>query len=137
MASSASRKDETLLARSASGTLRQAFCASRAALTAASMAASDMMGRRTSSRPSMGEMQTISVSAMMMLLDDLEIAGELPVGDGFAGLPLFPFARRGVMVNESIAEKLARCLRRFKPPGGFPERPRQSALLRVLYRIGV
>src|SRR4028119_1446350 len=51
MASSASRKAETLAARSPMGTLRHAFCASRAAVMAASMAASDMMGRRTRSRP--------------------------------------------------------------------------------------
>ena len=40
---------------------------SRAAVTAASIAASERRDRRTSSRPSIGEMQTISVSAMMML----------------------------------------------------------------------
>src|ERR1051326_7270160 len=101
------------------------------------MALSDMKGRRASSRPSTGEMQTMSVSAMMVLLDDLEITGELPVGDGLAGLAFFPFARCGVMVNEGVPEKRARGLRRFEPLGRFAQGTRQGPLLGVLDGVSI
>src|SRR5205807_130934 len=60
MASIASTALERILPRSGTGTRRHSACAMRAAFTAASISASDALARRTTSRLSTGEMQTMS-----------------------------------------------------------------------------
>src|SRR5262249_530443 len=69
--------------------------------------------------------------------DDLEVACELPVRNVFAELALFPFARRGVVVDERVAEQRASRLRTLKALGGFPERRGQAEIGIRRHRIGV
>src|SRR6185436_15102441 len=40
--------------------------------------------------------------------DDLEVPLQFPIRDGVLPLPVFPFARRGVVVDELVAEPVAR-----------------------------
>src|SRR5262249_52135223 len=49
------------------------------------------------------------------LSDDFHVAVELPLGDGLAELPLFPFARCRKMIDEGVAEQIARRLRSVQP----------------------
>ena len=44
----------------------------------------------------------------LSLLDDLEVALHLPVGDGLAEFALLPFAGGGVVLDEGVAEQGAR-----------------------------
>ena len=73
----------------------------------------------------------------MILLDDLEVTGELPIGDGLAGLALLPFTGRRVMLDESIPEQVARGPGAFQALGRLAEGARQGPLLRMLDRIGI
>ena len=102
------------------------------------------VGRRASSRPSMGEMQTMSVMAAVDRLaagliefrcqsasDDLEIARQLPIGDRLAEFALLPFAGRGVVVDEGIAEQGAAGRRGLEALRRLPQGARQRALRRI------
>src|SRR3954467_4920337 len=73
----------------------------------------------------------------MNLLDDLEVAGELPIGDGLAGLTLLPFARGRIMLDEGVAEEFTRSLGALQTLGGLAEGARQGPLLGMLDRIGI
>ena len=81
-------------------------------------------GRRAYSRPFTGEMQISSSNCRSS--DDLEIAGELPVGDRLARLALLPFAGGGIMVDELGAEQLARRLGFAQPLRRLPQGRRQA-----------
>src|SRR4029453_9998216 len=70
-------------------------------------------------------------------LDDLEIAGHFPVGDGAAELTLLPFAGGGVMLDEVIAEQAPRRGALLQTPPRFRQRARQSARGRKALLIGV
>ena len=61
----------------------------------------------------------------MTLSDDLHIAVEFPFGDGLAELPFFPFARRRIVIDEGVAEQVARRLGALQPAGRFHQRARQ------------
>ena len=76
-------------------------------------------------------------SGVRSRLDDLEIAIHLPVGDGLAEFAFLPFARRGVMVDERIAEQLARRPRRLEALRGIPQGARQLTFGRMLLFVGV
>lgn len=59
------------------------------------------------------------------LLNNLKIPLHLPVGDGAAELAFFPFAGRGVVVDEGVAEDGARGLRRLEHAGRVHQGARQ------------
>src|SRR5215207_11696389 len=69
--------------------------------------------------------------------DDLEIAGELPIGDVLSELALLPFARRGEMLDERVAEERAGDLRALQPLRRLPQGARQVEVRRQRQLVGV
>jgi hypothetical protein len=69
--------------------------------------------------------------------NDLEIAGELPVGDRLARLALLPFAGGGVVIDEFAAEQRPRGVRALQSLRRFPERRGQRAPGARLMLVGV
>src|SRR6185295_2900337 len=60
--------------------------------------------------------------------DNFKIAFQLPVGHRFSELAFFPFASRGEVLDERIAERGARGFRGPQSLRCLPKRGRQSAL---------
>src|SRR6266508_3785848 len=69
--------------------------------------------------------------------DDFHVAVELPLGDGLAELTLFPFAGCRIVIDEGVAEQLARRRRRLETSGGLHQGTRQLRLVRMLDLVGV
>jgi hypothetical protein len=57
------------------------------------------------------------------VLDNLEVAGEIPVGHVLARQPILPIPGRGEVIDERVAEQLARDGRLAKPLARLAERP--------------
>src|SRR5487761_826696 len=92
-------------------------------------------------RPSTGETVTCCdmMSPCCVRSDDLEVACQLPVGDRLAELPLLPLPRRGEVVDEGVAEPIARHLRLFQALRRIPESRRECELGRhcLLVRVAL
>src|SRR4051794_25345208 len=69
--------------------------------------------------------------------DDLEIALELPVGDRLLRFALLPFAGRGVVLDEGVAEERAGRLRALEALRRVPEGRRQPDRFLMLLVVGV
>ena len=73
--------------------------------------------------------------------DDLEVALQFPVGDRVQPLPPFPFARRGEVVDEIVAEPVARDVGLAEDPRRLDQRARRArnvlrALVGAVDRLG-
>src|SRR5882757_10622034 len=69
--------------------------------------------------------------------DDFKIAVHFPVSDRLAEFALLPFPGRGVVVDERVAEQLARRPGRLEALRRIPEGARQLAPSRLLFLVGV
>ena len=63
---------------------------------------------------------------MLIGSDDFEVPLAFPVGDGIEPLTPFPFARRREVIDEVVAEPVARALRLLKDARGLDQRARRS-----------
>src|SRR6185312_5546390 len=97
---------EQNLARSTIESSAHCACALRAAASAAAMPALEAACLRATSRPSTGEMQTISGMGLVAL----ETAHQLPIGDAAIILELLPFCGVDVMIDHCIAKRRAQHL---------------------------
>src|SRR4051812_35393105 len=131
---------ERILPRSGTGTRRHSACAMRAAFTAASISASDALARRTTSRLSTGEMQTMSgmwlflrhpracpahpsIKSLSKQMDrrvkpgndepliPLEPAHQLPIRHASVVFKLLPLRGVHVVIDHRIAQRRAQHLR--------------------------
>src|SRR6476469_5850682 len=69
--------------------------------------------------------------------DDFHVTVQLPFGDGLAELPLFPFTRRGIVIDEGVAEQIAGGPRALELAGGLHQGARQLPLRRMLLLVAV
>src|SRR5436305_14019649 len=69
--------------------------------------------------------------------DDFHVTVELPFRDGLADLPLFPFTRCRIVIDEGSAEQFACGLRAFELAGGLHQGTRQLPLGRMLLVVAV
>ena len=67
----------------------------------------------------------------MVTSDDFEITLHLPIGDGILPLPPLPFARRGEVVDEIVAEPVACQLRSLEVTCRLDQRARGARHVRT------
>src|SRR5689334_9703586 len=107
IASMASTAAEQNFARSAMESSAHCTCALRAAASAAVISAGDAGRLRATSRPSTGEIQTISGISVLVAL---EAAHQFPVGDAAVIFELLPFRGMHVVLDHGIAKRRAQHL---------------------------
>jgi hypothetical protein len=61
---------------------------------------------------------------MDMISDDFKVAFQFPVGDAVQPLPPLPIARRGEVVDEVVAQKIARRVRCLEDARRLDQRAR-------------